>query len=185
MNAAIAKQTISLETLRRCALFSGLDDAECRQLAGALRQYHCEPGEVILRQGETEQVLWLLTEGTCEVVRHVDAARPDEEPVVLATLSAGETLGEMSFFQPAPHSASVRAQTSVTLLKLSRHEFDDRVNHGCRAAYKLAVNMVGTLAQRLRMMDQWVGELLAEDDSPPRQAEWSGFRDKLFKEWNL
>ena len=30
-----------------------------------------------------------------------------------------------------------------------------------------------------------VGELLAEDDSPPRQAEWSGFRDKLFKEWNL
>ncbi len=185
MNAVIACSSIPLETLRRCALFAGLDDGECKQLAGVLREYNCEPGEVILRQGETEQELWLLTSGTCDVIRQVDPQRPDEEPVVLATLEPGETLGEMSFFQPAPHSASVRARTPVTLLRLSRRDFDQRVNHGCRASYKLAVNMVGTLAQRLRQMDQWVGQLLAEDDAPPKQAEWSGFRDKLFKEWNV
>lgn len=185
MNAVVAKQPVPLEALRRCSLFVGLDDAECRQIAGILREFQAEPGELILRQGETEQELWLLTSGACDVIRQADARRPDDEPVVLATLEPGETLGEMSFFQPAPHSASVRAKTAVTLLRISRRDFDDRVNHGCRASYKLAVNMVGTLAQRLRQMDQWVGELLQEEDAPPKQAEWSGFRDKLFKEWNL
>lgn len=179
----VAAPPVDLSLLRQCSLFDGLDDVECRALAAVVTRHRCEPGELVLRQGETDQELWVVAAGECEVVRQHVGAEASGAAVVLATLGPGETLGEMSFFQAAPHSASVRATTPLELLRLSREDFDARVNHGCRAAFKLAVNMVGTLARRMREMDRWVDELLREESPAPRQAEWSGFRDKLFKEW--
>ena len=115
---------------------------------------------MVVRQGEDSHTLWVVLEGKCEVVKHLDAlARtirwcwPFLEPY--------SHFGEMSFFSPAPHSASVRAQTAVTVLAIDRRDYDDLIRQGIWAAYKLAYNTGRSLSDRLRRMDEWVAELAA------------------------
>jgi CRP-like cAMP-binding protein len=95
----------------------------------------------------------------------------------------------MSFFSPAPHSASVVAKTPVRLLSITRQDYDKLLAAGSLAAYKLAYNVVQSLAHRLRRMDDWVAELSTSEKSNGKAEEvvpeWHEFRKKLFESWNL
>ena len=79
--------------------------------------------------------------------------------MVLAELEPYSLFGEMSFFSPAPHSANVVAKTPVKLLSIARSDYDDLIRDGVSAAYKLAYNVVESVADRLRRMDEWIAEL--------------------------
>lgn len=180
---------VSSATLKSIALLRGFNESEYHQIIEIATTANFGPGDVILEQGETSQTLWILLEGKCEVTRR----KPDDpaaEPLVLTTLEPYSHFGEMSFFHPAPHSASVRAQSPVLLLKITRTAFDDLIAEGVTAGYKLAYNVVGGLAERLRRMDEWITAL--NHNEPPATpsrvqppAEWARFRDKLFNGWNL
>jgi CRP/FNR family transcriptional regulator, cyclic AMP receptor protein len=169
--------------LESIPLFRNFNETERRQLSDIAQLRHFAPGELVFRQGETSQSLWIVLEGKCEVVKYPDDSRHDS--VVLAVLESGSHFGEMSFFSPAPHSASVRAQTAGTLLRIDRRDYDDLIRQGVSAAYKLAYNTVQGLADRLRRMDEWVAELASHNPPGERVPEWSSFRDKLFSGWNL
>ena len=174
---------LSCEMLLKYPLFRGLNETECRQIADVASTNDYGAGEVIVRQGERSQDLWVVMEGQCEVIRYRDGAKAGE-PLMLAVLETPSHFGEMSFFHPAPHSASVRARTDVKLLRIARVDYDDMIHEGIWAAYKLAYNSIEGLADRLRRMDQWVAELM--DKTPDdRVPEWTHFRDKVFKGWNL
>ncbi len=184
MKVDIAAAPLPSEILRRIRIFAHLNEAECRQLTDVSAIVYYEPGETIVRQGQTSQYLWIVLDGTCEVVKQL---RPDvaSEELVLAVLEPYNNFGEMSFFHVAPHSANVRAKTAVRLLRVERCDFDELIEEGSWAAYKLAFNAVESLAERLRKMDDWVARLVAESDDGQRVAEWTRFRDKLFSEWSL
>jgi CRP-like cAMP-binding protein len=176
-------QTVSAVTLERIPLFRNFNETERRQLSDIAQIKHFAPGELVVRQGKASQLLWVVLEGKCEVVKY-----PDESPhggVILAVLEPYSHFGEMSFFSPAPHSASVRAQTAVRALCLDRRDYDDLIRQGIWAAYKLAYNTVQSMADRLRRMDEWVAELASHNPPGDRVPEWSSFRDKLFNGWNL
>ncbi len=167
-------------------LFHNLNSTERHQLADVVQSLEFKPGDVILRQGEECRNLWILVEGQCEVVRHVRQSDAVQESIVLATLEPYNQFGEMSFFHAAPHSADVRAKTRVRLLKLARADYQDLIDEGVTAAYKLAQTAVESMAQRLRRMDEWIAELLCHQPSAENhQREWTTFREKLFGRWNL
>lgn len=170
------------ECLEQIPLFHGLTAAECSQLMEIAVSRTFQPGEVVLQQGGKSQELWVLLEGTCEVFKEAEGGRP---AFVLATLEPFSNFGEMSFFHAAPHSASVRASSRVKLLCIGRGRFDELSRREPVLAYKLASNTVGGLADRLRRMDQWVGDLLSKDAAEQRPSEWSQLRDKLFESWTL
>ena len=175
----------SVKLLQKIPIFRNLNETECRQLADIATPQEFTPGEVILRQGKSSQNLWVVVEGKCEVVKYKDAAAAPRDALVLAVLEPYSHFGEMSFFHPAPHSASVRAQSAVKLLVIARADYDELIEEGVWAAYKLAYNVLEGLADRLRRMDQWVAELASHNPPDHKVPEWSAFRDKLFTGWNL
>jgi CRP-like cAMP-binding protein len=178
-------------------LFQGFNDTEVRQVAEIAQLKEFTPGEVIIRQGQRGQELWVLLEGRCDVIRLTVDGKPRGEAVLLAVLEPGSHFGEMSFFHSAPHSASVLAKTSVKLLKISHGDYEELIQEGCRAAYKLAYNTIQCLAERLRKMDEWVAELsnkaIASPTasngehglSEPHAQEWADFRERMLASWNL
>jgi CRP-like cAMP-binding protein len=172
------------ENLRRIPLFEGFTSEEFDRLEKAAKVSTLAPGDLVLRQGERSQDLWVVLEGTCEVIFENPAAAA-QEPVVLATLEAMSHFGEMSFFHDAPHSASVRAKTSVRLLRLPRAKFDELLRTHSTIAAKLSVNVVRSLAERMRRMDQWVVELKTARGQAQDVAEWAELREKLFEGWQL
>lgn len=179
----MSAKTVACDTLRNIPIFEGLSDQECEEIGRAASVETFSPGEVILKQGKSSQNLWVVLEGTCEVVKQVDTGGNGGE-IMLTTLEPYANFGEMSFFHSAPHSAGVRAKSQVKLLRLKREAYDKLINNGVQAAYKLAYNTVESLADRLRRMDDWVAELV-RDTAARRKEEWAGFRNKLFDEWHL
>jgi CRP-like cAMP-binding protein len=180
-SSELTPQRYDVRLLQNVPLFRGLSDAERREIADRAHLVHFQPGEYVLREGETRQRLWIILAGQCEVLRH--GAQPDQPPVLLAVLDPYDNFGEMSFFDRAAHAASIRAATALELLCLEREAFDALFNNGSQAASKLVQNVAATMARRLRHMDAWVTRLLRSETHAPRVKEWENFRQQLFQGW--
>ena len=133
-----------------------------------------------MREGNSTQHLWIIIRGRCQVVK---ATKTEERE--LAVLEAAAVFGEMSFFNPAPHSASVRAVTNVEIMRLSRESYDELEKSGSTAAAKIAVNTVKVLAERLQQMDEFTGRLVDQLNVSGHKKEWWDFRSKLYSEWEF
>jgi len=175
------------ETLRGMPLFNGFNTTDVAQIIDISTVVDFPPEQRILEQGATSRDLWILLEGRCEVIRRANTQEIDTKQVTLAHLDPPAHFGDMSFFNPSPHSADVNAQTAVRVLQIEHANYDDLIRDGVLAAYKLAFNVTAALVRRLRRMDDWITELAATDHNPcdPPRPEWQNFREKLFDRWTI
>src|ERR1700688_2603348 len=95
-----------------CPIFQGFTVDEYEQVLALLEQEAYAKGDVIIDEGKTKQDLWIVVKGSCEVVK-MNKSKNERQ---LAILESGAVFGEMSFFQEAPHSATVRARTDVKVM---------------------------------------------------------------------
>jgi len=166
----------------QCPVFQDMTLEEREQVLALFENEHYPAGETILREGLSIQILWIIVAGRCEVLKSFNGA-PERS---LAVLEQGAVFGEMSFFNPAPHSASVRALTDVEVIRLSRERYDELLSRNPAAAYKVAANTASVLAERLRKMDDWTCQLLdGPDVNAKKREEWHDFRAKLYTEWDF
>ena len=173
---------IDASKLGEFPVFSGLTQKELELLAQRVSFDTVPRTLTILEHGNEVQALWILARGQCEVFRP-DANGKEQR---LATLETGSVFGEMSFFDPAPHSASVRAISDVDVIWLTRRAFDDLEDSAPALTQKIATNTGRILSQRLRMMDDWICELLQRSESSEEhRQEWQSFRSKLYTEFDL
>lgn len=172
-------EAVSDAILAKCPLFRGMTAPERQELAGLLDPSSHAPGDLILAEGDSIQRMWILLSGQCRVTKKTKAGGEQE----LSVLEPFGTFGEMSFFNPAPHSASVRATTAVETLSLSRARYDMLLRVGSFAAYKLAFNTMSALIERLRKMDEWVADHVQQDNH--HREEWADFQSKLYTGWQF
>lgn len=82
-------------------------------------------GEVIIRQDETGDSLFVIEEGTVEVSEKVNSTDDDEEPTILASVGSGSIFGERSLMNREPRSATVMATSeTVRCLRMTKETFD-------------------------------------------------------------
>lgn len=167
--------------LHRCPVFEQMSDEERHEVLSLLEYESFPQHETILQEGNETQFLWILVRGQCEVAKRLGRGIEQE----IAVLEAGTVFGEMSFFNPAPHSATIRALTQVETARLSREKFDALQRRSPAAAYKVAVSIVTVLARRLRRMDEWTCELVDAPDAARQREEWQEFRTKLYTDWKF
>ena len=171
---------VSPADLSVCPAFEPLSDSQRREFLGLAGRHRFAAGETILHEGRETRCLWFILSGSCEVVK----AAPDGGERVLAALEAGALFGEMSFFSPAPHSASVRATTDCVVLRMNRENWVKLEQIGLRPAFMIARQTAAVMSDRLRRMDEWVTRALADTPDPRARAvradEWDDFRSKLF-----
>ena len=139
------------ELIRRVPLFAMLTSAEADALAANVTKARIKRGSHVVEQGKNSNALFLILAGQAHVVMTDSRARE----VIVATLKAGDYIGEMSLIDNAAHSATVVADTQMDVLVLGREDFTRCV--GENAAIASAV-MRG-LVQRLRSADQKIASL--------------------------
>jgi CRP/FNR family cyclic AMP-dependent transcriptional regulator len=162
-------------------LFRGMSAGERQELLGMFETKTFEPGAMILAEEESYQILWIVLQGTCRVVKKTKSGEDRE----LTTIEASGVFGEMSFFEDAPHSASVYAVTEVELAGISRAKYDVLTRVGSSAAHKLAFNTISVLIQRVRKMDAFIGHLLDQTAAKTHHEEWKDFQAKLYTGWTF
>jgi hypothetical protein len=106
----------ALGALPETALLAGIPS---KQLAIALEMMVARrfaAGTIILREGDTGDSLYLITEGTVEV----DTRDELGNRVALGALGTGDFFGEVSLLTSRPRTATVTARTDLETLELSR-----------------------------------------------------------------
>ena len=100
-----------------------------------------EDGEVIVKQGDVGDCMYVVQSGTVEVL-----SQREGKLIPLRVLGAGEVVGEMSVFDREVRSATVRAKGTARLLTIDRRTFLSRVQEDP----SIALNIVRTMSRRIR-----------------------------------
>jgi CRP-like cAMP-binding protein len=98
-------------------------------------------GEYLFRTGDPPLCAYLIQSGTVDVVINKDG-----EDMVMASLEAGQLVGEMALIDNQARSAAARAQTATTCVLLSKEEFKKRIEE----ADPLTRAILRMLVDRLR-----------------------------------
>jgi len=77
------------------------------------------PGDVLLREGASGNVAYMIEHGQVEVSKMVDGRK-----VVLNTLGPGAIVGEMALIDKAPRMATVTATGKTVALVIDQRVFD-------------------------------------------------------------
>lgn len=139
-----------IEQLQKSKLFTGLLPEELEMLAELTQQKRFSTGEVVFEQGEVGDSLYLLVEGTVEVLQK----KPDGTEQLITELQAPEFFGEMSLIDKEYRSATIRAKTDAVLLCLTSENL-----HSFARVYKngftlVVINIARVLSARLRETNQ-------------------------------
>jgi len=101
-------------------------------------------GEIIIRQGEQGNCMYVVQRGRVEVVQHSDRGEQH-----LAFLNPGDFFGEMSVFEKEARSATVKAAGEAMVLKVDKKTLLRRIKEDPL----LAVNLLQTMSHRIRDLD--------------------------------
>ena len=97
-------------------LFQGIPAEQIPEILQSMRPGKFDAGAEIVREGEPGDSLFLITEGSASVRTRDESGRA----VPLATLGVGDFFGEVSLITSRPRTATVRAETPVGVLELTR-----------------------------------------------------------------
>ena len=133
---------LSANPLTRIPLFAHLPADELRLLLTALERVHLNSGDILFREGEPAEHLYIVAQGQLEI----NMASGTNDELVLNVIGEGEYIGEMGIIMPGGRrTAGARARGEVMLLSMSRSTFQELVQRHP----ELANAMVSVLSQRL------------------------------------
>ncbi|MBI4634856.1 MAG: cyclic nucleotide-binding domain-containing protein [Candidatus Rokubacteria bacterium] len=136
-------------------LFKEFTLPELLALAGRLRERTLRAGEVLFREGDEGQEMFLVRRGTILISKAVTGG-VDE---VHARMGPGDFFGEMSPFGDLPRSATAQPETDAVLLVLDRKTLLHLVAMSPRGAIAFFTAMVREFIERLRRTNDLVAEV--------------------------
>jgi CRP-like cAMP-binding protein len=150
-----------------------------RAICDALVEARAPAGATLLAQGQPNDHLTFLIDGTASIER--DFRNGHHETII--SLTAPTVFGTTSFFQPTPPTATVRAASDVWMLSLYHPAHEALRRSNPRAAEALALAVVRALSERFDIIDRLFTERILQNSTEPNQhSEWAGFRARLFEE---
>jgi CRP-like cAMP-binding protein len=132
-------------------LFSCLDAAARERLASFTFRRVFAPGELIVEEGRTANGVFVIVKGRVNIVKGVHTDRPQ----VVATLGAGEPIGEMEVLAEWPRTASAVAVEATEVIGMDSWVFLDHAASEPRLTLRLAQ----VLAKRLATTSEQVAFL--------------------------
>ena len=108
-------------------------------MAGLGKEY--EQGDVIFRQGESGNCMFVIQEGEVEAV-----AETDGKELRLRTMGPNEFFGEMALFEKETRTATIRAIRPTRVLTIDKKTFLGGIHEDPSLAFRI----VQTMTHRIR-----------------------------------
>ena len=104
-----------------------------------------EPGDVIITQGDRADFVFNLSSGVAEVF---------VDDVAVGRISEGEIFGAMAALTHADRSATVRAKTSCSVVKVPKEQFTELIKSNPATIHSLLIDMANSI---VNLNEQLVG----------------------------
>jgi signal transduction histidine kinase/CheY-like chemotaxis protein len=136
--------------LRSHPILACLDDrhVQCLLSEEASSEHRYDPGDIIVREGEAGDSLFLIGSGSVEIV----LAGAGGQTIPLALLLEGETFGEMGLFERRPRCATVRAREACIVLEVN----GEKVRRLGEAQPDLEFKVLLKVSERLRSNNEQI-----------------------------
>jgi CRP-like cAMP-binding protein len=102
--------------VKKIEVFAGLSDEDLEKLARRGQEGSLDEGDVLVKAASAPENIWAIEDGQVEVERDGD---------VVATLGAGDVVGEIGVVNRALRNATVRAKTPVTGFVIAHTDIEE------------------------------------------------------------
>lgn len=111
---------------------------------------HLKKGDALMKEGDTSNSMYWVQSGTLRLYKKKGAGF-----IELGVVHSGEVVGEMSFLDSQPRSASVEALQPCDIVEIPRGKFEEFIN----AQPSWMKSLIQTLVKRLRTTNNRLREL--------------------------
>lgn len=110
-------------------------------------------GDVLIEEGKEQQSLYLILSGLLHVVAHSGGRN-----ILVASLGAGDSLGEVNIFDPAQASASVFARSECLVWEITAEELKGFFEADPVAGIEFMKGLLRIEGKRIRAMNAKLAE---------------------------
>ncbi len=127
---------------------------------GLFKKYGKEfkKGEILFEQGDIAEEMYIIIDGKVDIFITIGEGE-NKRNKVLATLKAGDFLGEMSILNNEPRSASASISEDAKILIIDQETFAAMIRNNAEFSLKI----LSRLSDRLRTNNQQLQSLMAKN----------------------
>tara|TARA_R110002094_G_scaffold184662_1_gene161430 strand:- start:352 stop:813 length:462 start_codon:yes stop_codon:yes gene_type:complete len=129
-----------VEILRQIPLFAKIDPSRIKLLAFTSERLTFQPDDIVCKQGDIGDAAYFIMAGEADVIVDTPSG-----PLTVATLGKNDVVGEIAILIDIPRTATIKAKTELTTLKITKDVFFRMVIE----FPEMAVEMMRVLAERL------------------------------------
>ena len=111
---------------------------------------HLKKGDLLMKEGDTSNSMYWVQSGTLRLYK-----KKGQGFIELGVVHSGEVVGEMSFLDNQPRSASVEGLQPCDIVEIPRGKFDEFIN----SQPSWMKSLIQTLVKRLRTTNNRLREL--------------------------
>ena len=136
------------EQLRTLSFLDGLTDTALHQLSRLVQPMQFECDALLFTEGSERQRLALVVNGAVAIEKQLNG-----RPIRLATLGAGEAVGEGLLLDDSTHGTTARALTDTSALVLTREQVAEMIRETPTLYAALVGRAAKAISQRLSAVD--------------------------------
>ena len=156
------KQTI-IDFLITMSLFDELSPLELSVAAEYMNFFQLEEGKILFKEGDVGDYICFVVEGTMDVLK----LSATGQRAVIATLTRGSTIGEMSIIDNISRSATIKARKNSTLVILSRRGFNTILDKHAKVGIKILKGIARLLSLNMRRTSSHLADYIVPYDTKP------------------
>jgi serine phosphatase RsbU (regulator of sigma subunit) len=141
--------------LQTLSLFEGISETGLDLIADLMTAVRYDPFDVICREGDEGDAMYLIREGSIRVVVHGKE---------MDVIPAGQFVGEMSLLDRKPRSATLVSEEETVLVAYTFDDYDATLRDAPTVGLALTQNIAKQLPERMRRTNERVfAEVLARE----------------------
>ena len=168
------------EALRRCYLFSGLEDSQFDAVLSHASVQTLPPGIVLFNQGDAANAFFWVAEGVVRLYR----ASPQGDEKVIELVSQHRAFAEAVLFMGGQYPVNAAAQTMVRLVMFDGPAFKTWLTQDAQRCFRLMAGMSSKLHKLVNEIDrltlmkgsdrllQYLLDHSDPDDTGRQKVEW-------------
>jgi CRP/FNR family transcriptional regulator, cyclic AMP receptor protein len=149
--------------LQETDLFKNLTSEQTTTLLSICRKVKFPENEIIMKEGDMGDSLYIILEGTVEVIKSLvigDLNEDDDNEAVKNKVftkideKSHAVFGEIALLEECKRTATIRANTNCILYEIKKDDFLRLVENNCTLGCKILLNLARIVSTRLRKADE-------------------------------
>jgi CRP-like cAMP-binding protein len=140
------ERKLTIDEVARIPFFNDLSDEYLQILTEMLEIFHYEQGKFIFKEGEVQDSMFFITEGSVSILKNTEDGRQEE----LAVFNAPQVIGEMALISPGTRSATILTNTPASVVRFGCASFEKIIKTKPQLAINILRKAGDTVCTRLK-----------------------------------